>query len=195
MKILVIHAHPHQQSFNSALCDNVLRGLASGDHDVRIRKLNAENFDPCLSAEEWRAHLDPPETKPQLASHFDDLRWCEALVFVYPTWWGAQPAIIKGWMDRVLAHGVAWDLPDGANRLRPLLHNVRRIVTVTTYGSKWRVNAIQGVPGRRIINRSLRIICHPRCRTKWIAFYGTDSSKARQREVFSQRVETYFSKL
>lgn len=193
MKVLVIQAHPHAESLSAALCDSVERGLAVGPHEVRVRQLYEENFDPCLSLDEWRGHRDPPETKTQLAAYFDDLRWCEALVFIYPTWWGAQPAILKGWMDRVWAHGVAWDLPDGASRLRPLLRNVHRIVTVTTHGSKWRVNALQGVPGRRIINRSLRIICHPRCRTKWLALYGADTKSEAKGSAFSLRVEKYFS--
>lgn len=192
MNVLVIHAHPQAQSFSAALRDSVVAGLSRTTHEVRVRKLYEENFDPCLSLDEWRGHLDPPETKPHLAPHFDDLQWCEALVLVYPTWWGAQPAILKGWMDRVWANGVAWDLPEGASRLRPLLHNVRRIVTVTTHGSKWRVNALQGVPGRRITNRSLRVICHPRCRTTWMAFYGLDTAPEAKRSRFVRRVEKYF---
>lgn len=195
MNVLVIQAHPHAQSFNAAVSESVVRGLGQTNHQVRVRHLYAENFDPCLTIEEWRGHLDPPETKTQLASHFDDLCWCEALVLVYPTWWGAQPAILKGWMDRVWANGVAWDLPDGASRLRPLLHNVRRLVTVTTHGSNRRVNAVQGVPGRRIAHRSLRVICHPRARTKWLALYGLDRASDSKRAAFFQRVEKYFATL
>ena len=47
----------------------------------------------------------------------DDLRWCDTLVFVYPTWWSGQPAMLTGWLDRVLVRGVAWELPDGASRI------------------------------------------------------------------------------
>jgi putative NADPH-quinone reductase len=195
MNVLVIHAHPSGNSFSAALCDSILRGLNSSNHDVRVRRLYEESFDPRLSVAEWRGHMDPPETKTHLASHFDDLRWCEALILVYPTWWGAQPAILKGWMDRVWANGVAWDLPDGASRLRPLLHNVRRIITVTTHGSNRRVNALQGVPGRRISNRSLRVICHPRCRTKWLAIYRLDSTTDSKRRAFLKRVEKYGASL
>jgi putative NADPH-quinone reductase len=191
MNVLVIHAHPHASSYSAALFDSVVRGLNSGGHDIRVRHLYEEGFDPRLSAEEWRGHMDPPETKDHLASHFDDLRWCETLIFVYPTWWGAQPAILKGWLDRVWANGVAWDLPEGASRLRPLLHNVRRLITVTTHGSTRRVNSVQGVTGRRITNRSLRVICHPRCRTKWLAIYSLDSTKDSKRTLFLQRVEKY----
>ena len=64
----------------------------------------------------------------------DDLRWAQALVFVYPTWWSGQPAMLKGWIDRVWVAGVAWELPPGADMLKQLLTNVRRIVVVTNNG-------------------------------------------------------------
>jgi hypothetical protein len=59
-----------------------------------------------------------PGTDPSIASYADDLQWCDTLVLVYPTWWSGQPAMLKGWIDRVWVNGVAWTLPDGANRLR-----------------------------------------------------------------------------
>lgn len=195
VKVLVVHAHPDPESFNHELMQRVVRGLRSADHDVRVRDLYAENFDPRLSLDEKRNHIAPPDTKPQLAEYYDELRWCEALVFVHPTWWGAQPAMLKGWIDRVWACGVAWELPEGAKRLKPTLHNVRRIVTFTTHGSPWRINALQGVPGRRIVNRSLRVICHPLCRTRWIALYSMDSSTPDRRERFLRRAERVASHL
>lgn len=195
MKVLVIHAHPSRDSFNTAVCDRVLEGLDKGAHEVRLRRLYDEGFDPRLTAAEWTGHLEPPTTKSHLASHFEDLRWCEALVLVYPTWWGAQPAMLKGWMDRVWVSGVAWELPDGADRLRPILTNVRRLVAVTTHGSSRCINAVQGAPGRRIVRRALRVICHRRCRTRWIALYGLDRSKPAKRVAFLERVEKTFTRL
>ena len=106
MRVLVVHAHPDHDSFNHALLERVVRGLRSADHEVRVRDLYAESFDSRLTRDEKRDHLSPPSTKPHLAEHFDELRWCDTLVFVHPTWWGAQPAVLKGWIDRVWA--AAW---------------------------------------------------------------------------------------
>lgn len=195
MKVLVVQAHPATDSFNAQMCDRVLRGLASADHEVRVHRLFDEGFDPRLTAAEWNGHLDPPETKPHLAQHFSDLSWCDTLVLVYPTWWGAQPAMLKGWMDRVWVRGVAWELPDGASTLKPMLHNVRRLMAVTTHGSSRLVNSVQGAPGRRIVRRSLRVICHPFCRTRWVALYGLDSASAADRDSFLEKVEKTFSRL
>lgn len=194
-RVLVVFAHPAVESFAHAVLRSVLTGLAHAGHEVRIRDLYAEGFDSRLSVEEKRGHLAPPDTKPHLVSHFDDLRWCTAIVFVHPTWWGAQPAVLKGWIDRTWACGVAWELPAGAKRLKPRLHNVRRIVTVTTHGSPWRINALQGVPGRRIANRALRLIGHPLCRTRWIALYDMDGGDTERRTRFLRRVERRLARL
>lgn len=194
-RVLVVFAHPAVESLGHAVLDAVLRGLDRSGHAVRVRDLYAEGFDARLTLAEKRGHLDPPETKPHLAGHFDDLRWCTDIVFVHPTWWGAQPAVLKGWIDRTWAAGVAWELPAGAKRLKPRLRNVRRLVTVTTHGSPWRINALQGVPGRRIVNRGLRVICHPLCRTSWIALYDVDGGDQESRQRFLRRVERRLARL
>ncbi|MFM8857939.1 MAG: NAD(P)H-dependent oxidoreductase [Actinomycetota bacterium] len=192
---LVVHAHPNPDSFSHELRRRVESGIRRGGAAVRVRDLYAESFDPRLTLAERRSHLEPPSAKPHLQSYFEDLTWCDTIVFVHPTWWGAQPAMLKGWIDRVWVRGVAWELPEGARRLQPTLHNVRQLVTVTTHGSSRLVNALQGAPGKRIVNRSLRAICHPMCRTKWIALYRVDTADRSDREVFLERVEKMLSKL
>jgi putative NADPH-quinone reductase len=161
---------------------------------VRVTDLYAEHFDPAFSATEHDRHLEPG-TDPSIASHADDLRWCDTIVLVYPTWWGGQPAMLKGWIDRVWACGVAWELPEGANRLRPRLRNVRRLVAVTTHGSSKLVNAIEGEGGKRTLTRALRVLCHPLCRTKWLALYRIDTATAEQRAQFLERVDRELSRL
>ena len=155
---------------------------------MRFTDLYASGFDPGFSASDHANHL-VAGTDPSLASHAEDLQWCDTLVLVYPTWWSGQPAMLKGWIDRVWVSGVAWTLPDGANRLQPGLRNVRRLVAVTTHGSpKW-INMIEGEAGKRTITRSLRTMCHPRARTTWLAMYGVDTSTDSQRAAFLDRVE------
>jgi len=189
MKAYVVYCHPLQTSFLAAARDRVLAGLAAAGHEVRVTDLYADNFRPELSAWERTHHLDPPETKPEIAEYADNLRWCDALVLVYPTWWGGQPAMLKGWIDRVWVAGVAYELPPGAIRIRPLLRNIRRLVVVTTHGSSKLINVAQGESGKRVVTRALRVLCHRRARTKWIAFYGIDRASDSDRSQFLDRVE------
>lgn len=193
--VLLVHAHPNPDSFSHELRRRVENGIRSGGAAVRVRDLYAESFDPRLTLAERRSHLEPPSAKSHLQTYFEDLTWCDTIVFVHPTWWGSQPAMLKGWIDRVWVRGVAWELPEGARRLQPSLRNVRRLVTVTTHGSSRLVNTLQGAPGKRIVNRSLRAICHPLCRTEWIAMYRCDTAERSDREAFLERVETTLLKL
>ena len=181
-KTLVVYVHPVEGSFTSWGRDAVIDFLTTQHHEVRLRDLYAENFDPFLSAAERALHHTPPTTRPELARDVEDLRWCEAIVFVYPTWWSGLPAMLKGWIDRTWMNEVAWVLPAGANTIRPRLTNIRRLIAVTTHGSSKFVNALQGEPGKRTISRSIRVMCNKFCRARWIALYGIDNSTLEQRE-------------
>lgn len=189
MNVLVVHAHPCDESFVAALRDRAVAALERSGHAVEVADLYAEGFDPQLTATERAHHLDAPSTKPQLAAEYARLRRADGLVLVYPTWWGGQPAILKGWFDRVWAAGVAFDLPPGATRIRPGLANVRRLAVVTTHGSSKWVNVVEGEPGKLVVQRSLRILCHRRTRFRWIAMYGVDRSTPETRRRFLEQVE------
>ncbi|MDO8391209.1 MAG: NAD(P)H-dependent oxidoreductase [Actinomycetota bacterium] len=195
MKVLVVYSHPVEGSYASALRDRVLAGLKAGGHEARLNDLYADGFRPELSAWERTNHLAAPDTKPEIATYAADLQWCEALVLVYPTWWSGQPGMLKGWIDRVWVTGVAYDLPEGSNRIRPRLKNIRRIVAVTTHGSSKLINTLQGEGGKRVVTRGLRVLCNPLTRTKWVALYRIDGCTAADREAFLAKAERTMQRL
>jgi len=180
---LVVYCHPNPDSFIAAMRERVVTALTDAGHDVRLTDLYGDGFDPLFSPDEHAQHREVG-SHPDVAHHVADLQWCEQLVLVYPTWWSGPPAMLKGWVDRVWVRGAAWELPDGGNRLRGRLRNVRRLVVVTSHGSpKW-INAVQGEAGKRLVSRTLRSTCHPLARTTWIAIYGVDRSTPGQRADF-----------
>jgi NAD(P)H dehydrogenase (quinone) len=194
MRVLVVYCHPDPDSLVSAARERALAGLARGRHDVRLTDLYAEAFVPELSAEEQMAHRRAG-VAPDVRRHADDLVWAEALVLVYPTWWSGQPAMLKGWFDRVWAAGVAWEMPEGTSVPRPLLRRLRRIVVVATHGSPKYVNALEGEGGKRTVTRSLRAMCSRSTRTTWCAMYDVDRSDERARTAFLDRVERTLARL
>ena len=97
--------------------------------------------------------------------------------------------MLKGWIDRVWVKDVAFDLPPQSSRVHARLHNVRRIIAITTHGSSKLVNALEGETGKRMVTRTLRSVCHPLARTTWIAMYGVDTSSDADRRSFLDRVE------
>jgi putative NADPH-quinone reductase len=193
-RFLVVYSHPCGNCFVSAVRDRALAALELAGAEVRVDDLYRQQFEPAFSDVESANHL-LDGVDPAAARHAANLQWCEALVLVYPTWWGGQPAMLKGWIDRVWVKGVAWDLPDGADRLRPRLGNVRRLIAITTHGSSKLINVIEGEGGKRTVTRSLRPMCHPLARSHWIAMYDVDRSSAADRVRFLDRVERRITRL
>lgn len=192
MKVLVISAHPKSDSFLRTLRDVAIEEMMTQGHDVRVFDLYEDNFNPVLSAFERQNHAAPLGPKldkiVDLVPYIDSLKWCDALVLVYPTWWSGQPAILKGWFDRVLVNEVAWTMPPGKNRIRPHLSNVKRFVVLTTHGSSKFINALEGESGKRTAFRSVRLMFHWRTRSSWIAFYGLDNKGDRERDAMIKQL-------
>ena len=110
MKISVILAHPDKQSFNHAIAATVSDRLAKNGHDVAFHDLCEEKFDPVLPADEIPTDADLPET---VQKHCDEIASADGIVIVHPNWWGQPPAILKGWIDRVIRPEVAYKFVEG----------------------------------------------------------------------------------
>lgn len=105
MHISVILAHPRPGSFNHAIAEAVVGTMHETGHMVRFHDLYVERFDPVLSSAEIPRTAVLP---PQIALHCAEIASAEGVVIVHPNWWGMPPAILKGWVDRVLRPGVAY---------------------------------------------------------------------------------------
>lgn len=189
MRALVVYAHPEPESFNAAIRDRTLSALARAGHETQVLDLHAMGFDPVMGAEERRAYHTPGENERPVAEHLAALRWAEALVFVYPTWWYGLPAILKGWLDRVWIPHATFAMPEGSKPIGRVLTNIRVIGAVSTLGSPRWWWWVVGMPGRRTLLTGLGVLCAPRCRTFWLAHHEMDSSTPESRARFLERVE------
>jgi NAD(P)H dehydrogenase (quinone) len=195
VKVFLVHCHPDPASFTAAVRDRAVSAMRGAGHEVRIADLYADGFDPTLSAAELRDYFRRTEPPEDLRESCANLRWCDTLVFVYPTWWSGQPAMLTGWLDRVLLPGVAFDPPRRGTRVRGRLSNVRRLVMITSHGSRRIINRLEGETGRRVVGRSLRLLCHPLARTTWLALYDIDRATTARRQAFLDRVERRLQQL
>ncbi len=149
MNILIVLAHPERRSFNGALADTALQTLREGHHQVEIDDLYGESFDP-VERSEWYPYQDNPDYFAPLteqSSHFKTdrlpedvereisrLKWADLVILQFPLWWHAQPAILKGWFDRVFVYG---GLYSGSMRYdRGYFRGKRAICSVTTGSPK-----------------------------------------------------------
>lgn len=196
MRALVVYCHPVPSSFNAAIRDLVLAKLEAAGAEVRLHDLYASGFQPVLSPPEWQGYLDCPQNCAPVDTQVADLRWCDTLIFVYPTWWYGLPALLKGWLDRVLLPDVAFLMPDGANKtIRPGLQHIGRMGVFTTCGASRLLTWFVGAPGKRTLMRGVGLLLKPRKRMVFAAHYLMDSSTPESRQRHLQRVAAQMDKL
>lgn len=196
MRVLVLHAHPLPDSLSRSVRDTAVAAMERSGHEVTVVDLYAEDFEARLSCAERRAyHGDAPVISDDVARQVELLRAADALVFVYPTWWFGLPAILLGWLNRVLVPGVGFVFDERTGRPAPGLTNIRRVVGISTYGSSWAY--IKGVndAGRRTLLRTVRLITHRRARTGWISLYSTDTADDARRRRFLAEVDRRMARL
>ncbi len=190
MYAAVVVAHPNVDSYAGALAGRAAAGLRAGGHKVTVIDLYRDGFRTAMSeAERIAYHGDDPILDPLVAHYADVVGRAEVLVFVYPTWWSGLPAILKGWLERVMVPGVGFRFDERTGKVKPGLGHVRRIVGISTYGSPRAYVAAVNDNGRRILTRALRVSCGLHTRATWLGLYGIDTSTPDDRAEFAARVE------
>ncbi len=190
MLALIVVAHPSTDSYCHALAARAEAGLLAAGHEVVALDLYAQGVRVAMNAEEREAyHGDAPISDPVIVEHAALVQRAEAIVFVYPTWWSGLPAILKGWLERVMVPGVGFILDERTNKVRPGLGQMRRLVGISTYGSPRSYVRLVNDNGRRIITRALRMSCGMRVRTSWLGLYAIDTSTPAERHAFLAEVE------
>jgi len=110
MNISIILAHPHPGSFNHAIAATAAETLRQNSHAVRLHDLCAEQFDPLMPAAEFARDVQLEEV---VAHHCEEIVNADGIIVVHPNWWAMPPAILKGWLDRVLRPEVAYRFEAG----------------------------------------------------------------------------------
>jgi putative NADPH-quinone reductase len=187
MHVLVVYCHPVETSFASALHQEVLRNLRAAGHTVDDCDLYAEGFNPVMSREERLHYHEVPRNRVALQDYVWRLQRAEAIVFCFPTWCFGLPAMLKGFFDRLLMPGVAFDISDPAD-VQPLLTHVRRISAVVTYGRPRWMAWYMGDPPRKMITRYLRRLTANQARVDYHACYHMNIASQPRLARFLQRV-------
>ena len=106
-KVLVVVGHPDvANSFNGAIARVASEALVAQGYEPVLRDLYAEGFDPVMPLDETNR---PVEEAPEaIRAEMEQVKECVGMVFVHPNWWGTPPAILKGWIDRVVRNGFAY---------------------------------------------------------------------------------------
>ena len=112
MKVSLILAHPDPASFNHAIARKARETLEMNGHDVAFHDLYREGFDPVLPLEEIPKAVS---LGLLIQNHCEEIHNTNGIIIIHPNWWGMPPAILKGWVDRVIRPGVAYEFLEGDN--------------------------------------------------------------------------------
>ncbi len=185
MKVVLILAHPDPRSLNHAIAGRARATLLAAGHDVWFHDLCAEGFDPVMPAAEIPSAAVPPAGIGRQAG---EVRAADGIIIVHPNWWGQPPAILTGWIDRVLRPGVAYrfregdqgeGVPEGLLRARVALvfntantpEHREKSVFLDPLDTIWR-NCIFGLCGVQTVQRrvfQVVVTSTPQQRRAWLA--------------------------
>ncbi len=194
--VLLVIAHPCADSFSHTVAQSAQVGLVTAGHSVDVIDLYADGFRAAMSLDERVAYDSAnPILDPLVGDYAGRLLRAQILVFVYPTWWSGLPAILKGWLERVMVPGVGFRFDERTGNVRPGLGHVRRIVGISTYGSPRSYVRFVNDNGRRILTRALWMSCGLRVRRRWHGLYAMDTATDAQRAAFLVRIERSMARL
>ncbi|MDG4851743.1 MULTISPECIES: NAD(P)H-dependent oxidoreductase [unclassified Mesorhizobium] len=186
MNILVLYAHPVETSFNAGLHRTIVERLGAAGHTIDDCDLYAEDFDPRMTRAERLGYHDQRGPNEAVAGYIARLQKAEALVLSFPVWNYGYPAILKGFFDRVFLPGVSFKLVDG--KVRPTLHNIRKLAAITTYGGSRFRAMLMGDPPRKMVKRTLRANIKPGASVSYLAHYSMNLSTDQTRKAFMAKV-------
>ncbi|GAA0876057.1 NAD(P)H-dependent oxidoreductase [Wandonia haliotis] len=104
-RILIINGHPDKESFNFGLSESYKKGAEKSNAEIREINIRELNFNPNLQF----GYRKRTELEPDLLDAQTKLKWADHLVWIYPVWWSSVPAIMKGFLDRILLPGFAFN--------------------------------------------------------------------------------------
>jgi NAD(P)H dehydrogenase (quinone) len=123
MNILIVHAHPEPQSFTTSMMKTAVADFTAAGHSVEVSDLYAMNWNPVASADDFGSRKSPDylvyaleqrfsyeagTIAADIAAEVEKVKRADLVMFSFPLYWFSVPAILKGWIDRVLLSGVCY---------------------------------------------------------------------------------------
>jgi len=211
MKVLIVYAHHEPKSFNGAMKELAISTLKEQRHEVKVSDLYAMKFKAIADKDDFVTLSKPDylqyvlELKnavekdlfvEDIKQEQEKLRWADFIIFQYPLWWFSVPAILKGWFDRVLATGFAWDF--GRMYDKGLLAGKKAMISVTTGGPEniYSPNAPHGWDINQVlypVNHGVLYFCGIQPIAPFVAyavFQAGDEKRKQYLEEYKQRLLT-----
>ena len=186
MNVLIVYCHPSKNSFTNVVKDSFIKGLAEAGHQYVVSDLYAEGFNPVMTEEEYLREgfyaLEKPLAQDVLMEQ-EKVNAADVIVFIYPDFWTASPAMLEGWFQRVWTYGFAY----GDTPLMKVLEKALFLITMGgSLKDEIRVTQLEAMKtvmvGDRIRNRARE--CEVYAFDEMTRGYGNDENRAERTEKF-----------
>jgi NAD(P)H dehydrogenase (quinone) len=184
--IVVILGHPDASSYCGSLASAYVQAAQQAGHNVKFFKLGEIAFDPVLH----HAYNKRQDHEPGLVEIQEAITWAKHVVFVYPIWWGAMPALLKGLIDRVFLPGYAFKYRENSKFSEKLLVGRSAHAFVTMDSPPWYFRLVYKMPGHHQMKKTILEFCgiKPVKITSYGPVRGASTAK---REKWLQQVKQY----
>lgn len=153
--ILIINAHPDQESFCKALAESYLKGAEAGSHTCKLVNLNELQFNINLP----KGFRVPTPLEPDLIEVQKMISESNHIVIIYPNWWSTFPALLKGFIDRTFLPGFAFKYRENSPLWDKLLIGKTAHLIVTMDSPYWYYKCIAHQPGIHALRKGILGFC------------------------------------
>jgi len=130
MKVVIIFNHPYEGSYCSSVLTSVIAGIQKAGHEADIIHLDKEAFNPVMSAEDLKGFVHGKASDPKVLEYQQRMNDADHLVFIFPVWWELMPAMMKGFIDKVIFPGVFYD-NDRSGRIPKMVKKMKTVKSIT----------------------------------------------------------------
>lgn len=149
-KILIINGHPDKESYNFALVEAYRTGAERSNAEIKQINIRDLDFNPNLQF----GYRKRTELEPDLIKSQKMLKWADHIVWVFPVWWASLPAIMKGFLDRVLLPGYAFQKRDNSLWWDKYFTGKTSRIICTMDQPAWYYRFFNGGPSNKAMNKN-----------------------------------------
>lgn len=195
MNVLIVYAHPYEKSFNHGILRRVEKTLKCKKVNFQVIDLYKDNFNPAYTAKELSLFKEGKTTDPNVQKYQQLLKKTDKMVFIFPIWWNDIPAIIKGFIDKVMKKQFAYKV--GATGVVGNLKNIKQVVMTTSTSPTWYLKIFCGNAIKSVFIKSTLSQLGMKNIT-WINFGNIDKSSENSRQnhlkIISKKIKTLANK-
>lgn len=196
MKVVIVFNHPYEGSYCNALLQSVIKGLQKARHETDLIHLDKDHFNPVMTAADLKGFRDKQPVDPKVLEYNQRIQNADHLIFIFPIWWELMPAMTKGFIDKVIFPGVAYDYTNTGNtRMKPLWTNLKGATIITTMNTPhWLYSLLFGnaIKKAMILGTFWKIGFKNR---KWISFNGVKMATQEKRTKWLTSLEKKMANL